>query len=424
MKNKILNEDELIHRGKNILWTKNINKILHVLYENKEYIITIKDAVTKGKHRNTFITLEYNNKLYTNIPSNSVKNCNFRNILKSEFIINKIIETGYEIDYDKNIKELGYSKEYINNILTGSDIKLYFKCKSCKQTIDKPLRFTDIVKRNRKCSFCNDKMVFPEKMMINILRYKNIKFKKEFNKKDYKWCDKYKYDFYFELDGEKYIIETNGLQHYGKGFNNLGGRTLEEEQQNDKFKKELALNNGIKEENYIVIDCRKSEFEFIKNNIINSRLNNIFDLSDADWNKISLKCEKSEYIDIWNDWNNSDKTTEYINVLSKKYNHSRHYILQCLKEGNSINLCDYDVNNIIKQNEYKRINNLHKYKVKFNNEEKYFNLRSEICNYYNISLFFVNELLKSGISYTPKYKNSNFKYKYIKYEGMQIIKIK
>ena len=110
MKNKILNEDELIHRGKNILWTKNINKILHVLYENKEYIITIKDAVTKGKHRNTFITLEYNNKLYTNIPSNSVKNCNFRNILKSEFIINKIIETGYEIDYDKNIKELCYSK--------------------------------------------------------------------------------------------------------------------------------------------------------------------------------------------------------------------------------------------------------------------------------------------------------------------------
>ena len=51
----------------------------------------------------------------------------------------------------------------------------------------------------------------------------------------------------------------------------LGGRTLEEEQENDELKKSLAIKNGIKD--YLVIDCRESEMEFIKSNILKSQLN-------------------------------------------------------------------------------------------------------------------------------------------------------
>ena len=74
-------------------------------------------------------------------------------------------------------------------------------------------------------------------------------------------------------------METHGKQHYEDGFKGCGGRTLEEEQQNDKNKYELAIKNGIKQQNYIVIDCSKSDLEFIKNNIINSRLNELFNLN-------------------------------------------------------------------------------------------------------------------------------------------------
>ena len=44
---------------------------------------------------------------------------------------------------------------------------------------------------------------------------------------------------------------------------------------------ELALRNGIDE--YIIIDCRKSNLNWIKNNILDSSLVNIFKLDDIDW---------------------------------------------------------------------------------------------------------------------------------------------
>ena len=52
------------------------------------------------------------------------------------------------------------------------------------------------------------------------------------------------YDFYIpELEA---IIEVHGSQHYGQGFEKVGGRTLEEEQINDRLKEDLAKQNGIK----------------------------------------------------------------------------------------------------------------------------------------------------------------------------------
>lgn len=91
------------------------------------------------------------------------------------------------------------------------------------------------------------------------------------------------YDFIFESKTEQYIVETHGLQHYEENANFK--MNLKEVQKNDKFKKELALNNGIKEENYIVIDCRKSELDWIKTNILKSNLINVFDLYNIDWAK-------------------------------------------------------------------------------------------------------------------------------------------
>lgn len=65
-------------------------------------------------------------------------------------------------------------------------------------------------------------------------------------------------------------------------------RTLEEEQENDKLKYDLAMANGI--DYYFVIDCSKSEKEYIKNSICNSKLFSILGISenDIDWDK----CDK------------------------------------------------------------------------------------------------------------------------------------
>ena len=54
--------------------------------------------------------------------------------------------------------------------------------------------------------------------MSNVLNYLNIDFKTQVSKNTFNWCKNYRYDFYFELNNEKYIIETHGGQHYEEGF--------------------------------------------------------------------------------------------------------------------------------------------------------------------------------------------------------------
>ena len=46
----------------------------------------------------------------------------------------------------------------------------------------------------------------------------------------------------------------------------------------DLYKQNLALINGI--ENYIIIDCSKSDLDYIKPNILKSKLNEMFDLNN------------------------------------------------------------------------------------------------------------------------------------------------
>lgn len=162
-------------------------------------------------------------------------------------------------------------------------------CPDCGRVKDKPISVNNIFNSKSISCSCSDKKSYPEKFMFLMLEQIKIKFEKE---KIFKWCEDKRYDFYFKYNNEDYIIETHGKQHYKGGFerikSNRNVKTLEEEQTNDKYKKELAIDNGIKEKNYIVIDCSKSELEFIKQNILDSRLGEVFDLSIIDW----LKCEE------------------------------------------------------------------------------------------------------------------------------------
>ena len=92
-----------------------------------------------------------------------------------------------------------------------------------------------------------------------------------------------RYDFY--IPSMSAIIEVHGSQHYGGGFEYLGGRSLEEEQANDKQKEQLAKANGIK--HYIVINALSSTLSFIKESILAStEFTSLFDLSGIDWDVV------------------------------------------------------------------------------------------------------------------------------------------
>jgi transposase len=143
--------------------------------------------------------------------------------------------------------------------------------------------------------------------------------------------------------GDEILIEMHGEQHYTGRFSQCmpSARTLEEEQENDRFKKQQALENGIKEENYIVIDCRKSELEWIKNNILKSRLNELLDLSKIDWIKCAEIANKSLVKEVCEIWNNTDN----INILdiAERFGISKYTVVDYLKKGNVLwDWCNYN----------------------------------------------------------------------------------
>ena len=136
------------------------------------------------------------------------------------------------------------------------------------------------------------------------------------------------------------IIETHGIQHY-EGNSNWRA-SLEEQQCNDIVKKELAIKNNI--DKYIVVDCRNSDSEWIKDNILNSELNEIFDLSNINWNKaesFALSNLVKEVCDYWNskeEWE-TPSTIAKNNIWGIK---SDCTIRKYLKIGSSLKWCCYN----------------------------------------------------------------------------------
>lgn len=205
----------------------------------------------------------------------------------------------------------------------GTDKTFFPICPFCGRISDHPVTIGNLVRQKTFGCICKDNISYPEKFFYNLLIQLNEKFIYQLSNKDFKWCKKYKYDFY--LKDKNIIIEVNGMQHY----------TSNKVINNDLNKHNLAKNNVYK---YISIDCSESKKDYIKNNIINSELNNILNLNDIDWNACEEFAMKNLSVDIWSDFNNGIKVAE----LSQKYNVSKNKIRRILHVGTELNKCRYD----------------------------------------------------------------------------------
>ncbi|NGS95760.1 hypothetical protein G6Z25_02345 [Clostridium perfringens] len=239
-------------------------------------------------------------------------------------------------DTDRWMCDLGVSEEDAKKYGRCSHKKITTICPDCGR--EKSTRICDIYYNKSISCSCGDGKSYPEKFIVNLLEQLKIKYKKEYNPS---YIKPKRYDFY--IKDNDCIIETHGRQHYKEyTFDYCGGRSFEEEQLNDKYKREVALSNGIKY--YIELDCRKSEMDYIKNSVLNSELNDLFDLSDIDWNKCAEFANKNiikEICDYWNNKRNSETTTDLI----KKFKLDRTTIITYLKKGTKLGWCNYDPSN-------------------------------------------------------------------------------
>lgn len=211
-----------------------------------------------------------------------------------------------------------------------------WECPICGEVIKNKM-ISNVNKRGLSCPFCSKTKSFPNRFMYNLLKYLKIDFEDE---KVFEWSkfdDTFRrYDFYIPEYG---IIEMMGRQHYHHtNFHTLSGRTLQDDIDNDTYKKQLATSNGI--QNYACIDCQISDAEYIKNSLLNSNFGSTYDLSKVDWNYIDeqsqLNC-LSVICDIWN-------SGEYdIMIISEKVGLGRGAVTKYLKKGNDLNLINYDI---------------------------------------------------------------------------------
>lgn len=218
-------------------------------------------------------------------------------------------------------------------VTNSSTKKVWWKC-SCGNRIYKSA--DEVTSSNSlKCPICSDGFPIGEKILYSLLHFKNIDF--NFRIK-FDWSCNKQYDFY--IAESKTIIEVNGIQHY-KEIKKFTHDYLKNIQENDKFKYNLALQNGIV--NYVYIDASNSDPFFIVNNIKNSVLKDILkfeEMNENDWNEIIKRSMKSIVIDVSDLWNDGLCISE----IQNKVKIDRHTIRNYLMRATQAHLCDYSSN--------------------------------------------------------------------------------
>jgi hypothetical protein len=260
----------------------------------------------------------------------------------------------------ENINSIYHTDPWMISYIGEECAKIHTKCSSRKVEVTCPdcgrkksnemFIYTLFKEHSIGCS-CGDGMNYPNKFMFNLLEQLNIDFINEYSPN---WIIPRAYDFY--ISSLSLIIEMDGGLGHGKG-NYKNNMTAEESQTIDDYKDEQAKLHGIE---VIRIDCdykHFDKFEYIKQNII-TKIKNIIDLSNIDWNKcqefacsnlVKMACEYKK--------NNPELTTTQI---GKIMNRNPHTIWSWLKQGAGI-WCDYNPNeeklkNFLKQKVRNKIN--------------------------------------------------------------------
>jgi predicted RNA-binding Zn-ribbon protein involved in translation (DUF1610 family) len=193
--------------------------------------------------------------------------------------VNSIFASNY-----KNYFSVYMTEEQMKLYMPKSERKILVTCPQCGHV--KKIAICDLLRNGLGCPKCSDGVSYPNKFGRNFIEQLNVKnIIYEYRPK---WLvvndNQCSYDIYFEYNDTKYIIEMDGgLGHGNFTYKRIDGNDIDGLRR-DLAKDKLAQANGI---TVIRIDCKKSDSNYIKDNIMNSPLPSIlnFSESDIDWAK-------------------------------------------------------------------------------------------------------------------------------------------
>lgn len=151
----------------------------------------------------------------------------------------------------KEVRKYIVDKEEAKKIKSQSHKTILVKCEVCNT---KRKIVVNVLVNNGMPCLCRKNISYPELVFLAVNKYFNLGFEYQ------KSYEKGRFDF-INYD-EKIVVEMNGEQHYRdvSNWNNAHHITMI----SDNKKIDWCKKNGY---TLIFIDARKSEFEFIKNNI-------------------------------------------------------------------------------------------------------------------------------------------------------------
>ena len=187
------------------------------------------------------------------------------------------------------------------------------------------------------CFKCSSSISYPNRFIVSLLLQLGIHtFKREWSPE---WVGRCKYDVYLIYNNIEYIIEMDGgIGHgcieFGTGNKDVSGL------ERDAMKNEQAKLHNIE---IIRIDCKYQQkhmryrLDYVKNSILNSRLNDILDLSKVDWNKCNIDSTISLHMIAAQQYDNGLSIKEISKNLNVNYSTIYSWLKRLAKEG----LCSY-----------------------------------------------------------------------------------
>lgn len=264
--------------------------------------------------------------------------------------INDIATTdSWAIPYFKNPEDV---QRYHSNTWFTTD----FICPKCGR-IFKNVVISQFFKNtyHLNCPCGSGYKSYPERFIYNVFLQLGVTLYSQLTKADFSWCGQWRYDFYHKITNT--IIEVNGLQHYSQGFDKENSWSNRDERLNDMQKRQNAIDHGVA--NYIELDCRKSNKDWMQSAILNSDLPRIFMFSneDVDWNRCDIDSRSNLEQQVCEAYQSNVDVT--LQQLADQFGVKRNTIYMYLKHGSSCGLCNYDAMSLREKINEKKTSAIH-----------------------------------------------------------------
>lgn len=217
----------------------------------------------------------------------------------------------------------------------GSHRKVDWICPDCGTPKNASVK--QVMAYGLACAKCSDGISYPNRFIAALLSQLPVDtVTPEWSPK---WIGRYRYDIYFVYNNQEYVVEMDG----GIGHGELDFVTSQKDEIG--LARDIIKDTQAKAHNIILfrIDCKYEKggihhrFQYIKNSIIESGLNELLDLSQVDWDLCNKEATKSLHIIAARQYDAGKSIKEIAHNLQVHYSTVYNWLKRMSEEG----LCTY-----------------------------------------------------------------------------------